>query len=162
MVHGKPSHIGRPIGEKFTGLGRCPQQMGAGQGGLHLKQKTFSLPAKDNGPVHHANSGHVCVPWKPPIRRFCVQTPSLASPGGGCPKVSIAGHKRLLCKPSWKIISPWLHRVRENKHERCMLIVPFWVSSTWWPQILKRHVRGDPSISEKNPFTGCSKIVGEN
>ena len=58
--------------------------------------------------------------------------------------------------PPWKIIGPWLHRLRENKHLRCMLIVPFWVSSAWWPQILKLHVKGTPSFLIK-PFQGMFK-----
>jgi len=43
-----------------------------------------------------------------------------------CPLQDI---KDCYANPPWKIISPWLHRLRGNKHVRCMLIVPFWVSS---------------------------------
>ena len=73
---------------------------GGKTGGLHLKQKYVSPPAKGNGPLYQAHSGHVCIPWKSPAQKFCFQAPSLAGNGTGCPKVPLAEPFRLLCKPS--------------------------------------------------------------
>jgi hypothetical protein len=44
--------------------------------------------------------------------------------------------------PPWTVISKWLHRLRENKHLNCMMIVPYWVSSSWWPLLVKMQIRG--------------------
>ena len=48
--------------------------------------------------------------------------------------------------PPWTIIGKWLHRLRENRHVTCMIIVPYWVSSAWWPLLVKLHMRGAPSF----------------
>jgi hypothetical protein len=63
--------------------------------------------------------------------------------------------------PPWKVISPWLHRLRENKHLRCLMIVPYWVSSPWWPLLLKMQVKGTPALIIP-PFPGMfSNCWGE-
>jgi len=58
--------------------------------------------------------------------------------------------------PPWKIISPWLHRLRENKELKCLMIVPFWVSSPWWPLLLKMQVKGTPALKIP-PYPGMFK-----
>jgi transcriptional regulator of met regulon len=64
--------------------------------------------------------------------------------------------------PPWKIISKWLHRLRENPHMVCMMITPFWVSSPWWPLLLKLHVRGTPAFLI-DPYPGMfSNCWGES
>jgi hypothetical protein len=55
--------------------------------------------------------------------------------------------------PPWSVIGKWLHRLRENKHMTCMMVVPYWVSSAWWPQLLKMHVRGTKAFLIP-PFQG--------
>ena len=55
--------------------------------------------------------------------------------------------------PPWKVIGPWLHRLRENKNVRCLMITPFWVSSSWWPLLLKLRVKDCP-IMLIPPFQG--------
>jgi transcriptional regulator of met regulon len=58
--------------------------------------------------------------------------------------------------PPWKIINQWLHRLWDNKHLTCVLITPYWVSSAWWPLLLKLRVRGAPSFLIP-PFWGMFK-----
>ena len=145
MVHGKPSYIGYSTGKKFPGLGRCSQQIEPGQGGLHIKQKPFQVFAAQNASSHQANSRHVCLTWKSPVEKCCIQASSLAGSRSRCTEMSSKQFQQWYANPPWKIINPWLHRLRDNKHIKCMLIVPFWVSSAWWHQILKLHVTENPS-----------------
>jgi transcriptional regulator of met regulon len=58
--------------------------------------------------------------------------------------------------PPWKIINKWMHRLRENKHVTCMMIVPFWASSSWWPLLIKMHVKGTPAFLIP-PYQGMFK-----
>ena len=54
-----------------------------------------------------------------------------------CP---LTNFQDLYANPPWTIIHHWLHRLRENPHIRCLLIVPFWVGANWWPQLIKMRV----------------------
>ena len=67
-----------------------------------------------------------------------------------CPLANVA---HCYANPPWKIITPWLHRLREHKHVKCLLITPHWPSSPWWPLITKMQVRGTPTI-QIAPFWG--------
>jgi hypothetical protein len=76
-----------------------------------------------------------------------------------CPLDNI---RECYANPPWKIISTWLHRLRENKHIKCLVIVPYWVSSPWWPLLLKLHVKGTPALIIP-PFQGMfSNCWGES
>jgi hypothetical protein len=48
--------------------------------------------------------------------------------------------------PPWTIISDWLSRLRENPQVRCQVAVPYWVGTSWWPQLVKMHKRQSPVI----------------
>ena len=48
--------------------------------------------------------------------------------------------------PPWTLISPWLHRLRSAPWIKCLLAVPWWVGSSWWPLLAKLHVRGTPVV----------------
>jgi hypothetical protein len=58
--------------------------------------------------------------------------------------------------PPWTLIGKWLHRLRENKHLSCMMIVPYWVSSAWWPLLVKLHIKGTPAY-QIPPYQGMFK-----
>ena len=58
--------------------------------------------------------------------------------------------------PPWKIISPWLNRLRENPEVKCLIVTPYWVSSPWWPQLLKLRAKGTPALFIP-PFQGMFK-----
>ena len=55
--------------------------------------------------------------------------------------------------PPWSCIQDWLVRLRENRHVKCLLICPFWVSTRWWPLLTQLHVPNTPSFLIE-PFWG--------
>ena len=55
--------------------------------------------------------------------------------------------------PPWNLIFQWLLRLKHNPHIICYIMVPYWVSSNWWPLLLKLHVKGTPSLLI-HPFPG--------
>ena len=60
--------------------------------------------------------------------------------------------------PPWTIISDWLSRLRENPQVRCQVAVPYWVGTSWWPQLVKMHERHSPVIlihPREGLFTSC-------
>jgi len=58
--------------------------------------------------------------------------------------------------PPWSLIGKWLHRLRENRHVICMMITPYWVSASWWPQLIKLQVKGTPAFLIP-PYPGMFK-----
>ena len=52
--------------------------------------------------------------------------------------------REVYANPPWSIVQPWLHRLRENPHITCLLVCPYWVSATWWPQLIRLHVPKTP------------------
>jgi hypothetical protein len=52
----------------------------------------------------------------------------------------------VFANPPWKIILPWLLRLKEHVHLRCLTLVPYWVGSPWWPLLTRLHDRRFPPI----------------
>ena len=67
-----------------------------------------------------------------------------------CP---LEGIKACYANPPWTLIAKWLHRLRNHPQLTCLLVTPFWVSSSWWPQLLKMLHPGVPQIIIQ-PFPG--------
>ena len=126
MVHGKSDHIRRPIGKEFRGFGRCTQQVGTGQGGLHLKQKLVSVSQEQTGPLCYTNSRHVCLPWQSSAPKFCLKAPPLAGTGGRCPEVPLAKRSGLLCKSAlennWSLASQAKRKQTSEMHAHSPLL----------------------------------------
>ena len=60
--------------------------------------------------------------------------------------------------PPWKVIGPWLHRLRQHPSIICLLVCPFWVSATWWPLLIRMQVPHSKAIKVKpreGLFTNC-------
>jgi hypothetical protein len=48
--------------------------------------------------------------------------------------------------PPWKVISPWLRRLKMHPQVRCLVVLPLWVGALWWPLLAKLHVPGTPVL----------------
>jgi hypothetical protein len=59
----------------------------------------------------------------------------------------------IYANPPWSVIPLWLHRLKANPHLICLFVCPFWVSTTWWPQLIKLHVPNTPCF-QIAPFQG--------
>ena len=60
--------------------------------------------------------------------------------------------------PPWTLIQQWLHRLQQAPWVKCLMAVPFWVGSSWWPQLVKLQVRGSPVVLVQprwGLFTSC-------
>jgi hypothetical protein len=47
-----------------------------------------------------------------------------------CPLDNMGG---LYANPPWSVIQIFLPRLRQFPQARILMVVPYWVSSTWWP-----------------------------
>jgi hypothetical protein len=60
--------------------------------------------------------------------------------------------------PPWTLIHQWLGRLRVSPWVKCLMAVPWWVGSSWWPLLLKLHVKGSPVVLVEQRwglFTNC-------
>jgi hypothetical protein len=63
--------------------------------------------------------------------------------------------------PPWKIILPWLVRLKKNPTLKCLTVVPLWAGSVWWPLLIRLHDKKYPVI-KVNPVWGMfSNCLGE-
>ena len=67
----------------------------------------------------------------------------------------------LYANPPWSMIQKFLPRLRECPKVEVLMVVPFWDSASWWPQLIKMRVPGTPCI-KLNPYQGMfSNCWGE-
>jgi hypothetical protein len=67
-----------------------------------------------------------------------------------CPLESLA---EVYANPPWTIISAWLVRLMQNPHLRCLTVLPWWASTSWWPLLARLHVPLSPVV-QIQPFQG--------
>jgi hypothetical protein len=160
LVHGKSSHPGYSTGEKFRRFSRCPQQMGTGQGGLHPKQKSFSVSTKEHGSLHHTNSGHVCIPRKSPTEKVCLQIPPLASSGGRCSEMSFAKLQSMLCKPPLESHWPMATQTKRKQAPAMYVNSPILGFKSMVAPNSETARQGDPKFSDKTISWDVQKLLG--
>ena len=49
-------------------------------------------------------------------------------------------YSQAYANPPWNLIFRFLNRLRENRHLKCMLIVPYWAGATWFPLLVKMQI----------------------
>ena len=58
----------------------------------------------------------------------------------------------------WKLIGPWLHRLKLHPHLTCLMICPLWVSAPWWPLLIRMqvpHSRAIKVLPREGLFINC-------
>jgi hypothetical protein len=61
-------------------------------------------------------------------------------------KCHLGCFQEVYANPPWSIIPQWLHRLRQHPHLVCLLICPYWASSTWWPLLTRLHIPHTPCL----------------
>ena len=137
-------------------LADTPSRWGQDKGDYTMNKHLFRYLQKKMLPHISPEVDMFASPGNHPLEKFISRYPHWQAMEVDALKCPLENIQACYANPPWKIINPWLHRVREHRHMKCMLIVPYWVSSAWWPQILKLHVRGTPAYLIK-PFQGMFK-----
>ena len=60
--------------------------------------------------------------------------------------------------PPWNLITRWLLRLKKNPHIKCLMVTPWWVSTVWWPLLVKLRVPKSPVLvirPRSGLFTNC-------
>ena len=160
MVHGKAGPFDSSAGQKFRGPSRWTQQMGQGQGGLHVGQRSIQMAVEKNEQICHTPGGHVCLPRESSTSQICGKVPPLAGLGGRCTKVSFEQNNLLLCKPpmenNWQMAAQIKGKPPYNMHDDS---TPLGFKCMVAPTIETAR-QGDPSFSD-TPLSGdVQKLLG--
>jgi hypothetical protein len=95
------------------------------------------------------------------LQKFVSRWPHWQAWGVDALAMPMEGVKDCYANPPWTLIQPWLHRLRATPHVRCLMIIPYWVSSVWWPLLLRLLEPNSPQILIP-PFWGMfTNCMGE-
>ena len=53
---------------------------------------------------------------------------------------------QVYANPPWTVIHRWLQRLVEKPLVVCLMVVPYWVGTVWWPLLTRLHIKGTPTI----------------
>jgi hypothetical protein len=67
-----------------------------------------------------------------------------------CPLDNMGG---LYANPPWSIIDKFLGRLRLYPNTQVLMVVPFWASAPWWPQLIKLRAPHSP-VLKIDPYGG--------
>ena len=64
----------------------------------------------------------------------------------------------LYANPPWSVIQNFLPQLKKYPQKKVLLVIPFWVSSSWWPQLIKMkmpHSRALQILPYRGLFKNC-------
>ena len=77
-----------------------------------------------------------CTPSNAKFPKFCCRYPHQGALLVDALKTSLVGLSEVYANPPWSIIPHWTHRLVQNPNVICLLVVPYWVSTSWWRQLM--------------------------
>ena len=74
---------------------------------------------------------------------------------------SLENFQEVYANPPWKLILAWLLRLKRNPHFKCLTVVPHWVGMSWWPLLVKLHMKNFPVIQVQPRWCLFQNCLGE-
>ena len=132
---------------------------GYDRGDYTLKRSVFQqivgIFAKHN---FHPRVDMFASPGNSQLPQFVSRWPHKDSVEVNALECPLGSFGEVYANPPWKVILPWLVRLRENPSVRCLMIVPWWGGSPWWPLLIKLRDKRFPAIKvlpQWGLFTNC-------
>ena len=128
---------------------RPTKQVVSRQGGLLLGCKTVQLHSNVFQPFINLETDLFASPGNKKLSQFVARWPhwqARALDALNCNLESMGG---LYANPPWSIIQKFLTRLKLFPQAKVLMVVPYWDSTPWWPQLIKM----------KAPHTPCLKIT---
>jgi hypothetical protein len=97
-------------------------------------------------------------PGNSQLQKFVCRWPHHQAMGCNALEMDLCGITSCYSNPPWTLILPWLERLRREPHIQCLMVVPYWVGSVWWPLLVKLHKRQTPVVlvqPQWGLFTSC-------
>ena len=62
----------------------------------------------------------------------------------------------LYANPPWSVIEKFLPRLKQFPNAKVLMVLPYWDSATWWPQLIKMKIPKTPCL-RVTPYRGMFK-----
>ena len=85
-------------------------------------------------------------PGNAQLGKFVSRHPHWQAVGVDAVRCPLEAVHHCYANPPWTLILQWLCRLQQNPQVVCLMVVPFWVSATWWPLLVKLHCPGTPAV----------------
>ena len=77
-----------------------------------------------------------CTPSNKKFPKFVCRHPHRGALLVDALKANLANLPPVYANPPWSIIPQWVQRLLQNPSLECLLVVPFWASTSWWRQLM--------------------------
>jgi hypothetical protein len=81
-------------------------------------------------------------PGNTKFQKFCCRWPHHQASLVDALTCSLQGLSEIYANPPWSIIPQWLIRLRDQPEVKCLLLVPYWVSTPWWRLLIQLKIPG--------------------
>ena len=139
---------------RADGLSRWVQD----RGDYSLDPDMFQQIRKFFSKFIHIETDMFASPGNKKLEKFCSRWPHWQAAAVDALRCPLDNLGDLYANPPWSIISKFLPRLRQFPHTRVLMVVPFWDSATWWPQLIKMKAPGTPCVKirpYRGLFTNC-------
>ena len=132
----------------------------ADPGDYRLDRKIFTKILDIFQPILTPKVDMFASPGNHQLELFVARWPHHQAVGCNALEVDLTAEVYRSCwaNPPWSIIGDWLYRLRLNPQVTCLMAVPYWVGTTWWPLLVRMHVRQTPVVlvqPREGLFTSC-------
>ena len=156
MVNGKKHNFTSKLGAFKRLFGRSNLQVGDGQGGLHTGPP-FVSPCKGIfQKLYTSENRSLCLTRKQKMDQFVSRWPhweAVAVDALQCPLDNLGD---LYANPPWSVIEKFLPRLKQFPNAKVLMVLPYWDSATWWPQLIKMKIPKTPCL-RVTPYRGMFK-----
>ena len=160
VVSRKRHKLKAKLGKIRRNVGRRSQSVVLRPRRLHVLSKTFQTNSQIVPPRRiFANVDMFASPGNAQLKKFVCRWPHHQALAVNALETPLGqGFCQVYANPPWNLILRWLVRLRDNPHVTCLVAVPYWVGTVWWPLLTRLQVKGTPTVLVK-PRWGMFGIV---
>jgi hypothetical protein len=100
-------------------------------------------------------------PGNAQLEKFVARWPHHQAIAVNSLECSLEKFTEVYANPPWKIILPWLIRLKKNPHLKCLIVIPHWVGMSWWPLLVKLHMKNFPVVQVQPQWGLFQNCLGE-
>ena len=119
------------------------------KGDYSLDVSLFNYIQKTFQPFINLETDLFASPGNKKLPQFVARWPHWQARALDALNCNLEGMGGLYANPPWSIIQKFLARLKLFPRAKVLMVVPFWDSTPWWPQLIKM----------KAPHTPCLKVT---
>ena len=128
------------------------------RGDYTLNHQIFHMAMEHFSEVVRPTVDMFASPGNAKLRKFVTRYPHFQALKVDALSCYLGDLREVYANPPWKVITPWLKRLQENKHLTCLFVCPYWVSAIFWPLLIGLRKCGTKCLvipPREGMFTNC-------